>query len=711
MKSFKTRAILCGCAAVLASFAYGGAPAHAENTGEATLYRDEWGVPYIYGGSDADAAFALGYAQAQDRLEDIFVNVRTGIGRMAEVFGKEHVQSDYIMRMIKNEEMAASYWEKAPDHLKAAGEAFVRGIEKYMSEHPEEAPESALELKPWYSLAIMRAMIMNWPLGAINDDLNKKSNTLGWGSNEWSVRPERSAEKCAVLLTDPHLTWKGMSVFYEAHVYGDMIPEQHGYFLMGVYFLGFGHGSHVGWAPTTGGPDTGDVFAMKINPQNPLQYEYDGEWRNAELGQIEIPVKGGETVKMPTYRTHLGLAFAEPDIQKQMILVGATPYFDAEPVLEQSVAMLQAKNAGEFYEALKLNQLMEQNIMFADRDGNTQYVRVGRTPIRPDGYDWNAPVPGNISASAWTGIHSLDDLVQIKNPPQGYMQNCNISPQFMMLDSPMTPDKYPSYIYNVSWDLRNSRGDRALQALSEDDSLTKEEAMDLAFDITEPYYKEWQAALKAAAQGVGQNKLRDDKSLKDAVDRILAWNGQYHKDNRTAPLVRTWKLLVFKEMDGAPINRAKKLELEAQMKLIDALAQAVTGMKTLYGTTDVAWGDIIKVGRGDTIVPASGADFGGGEGDKSVRTLLSLGVKPLDEAKGTYVAQKGSMAMMLMFMHKDGVESYTCIPWGQSGHPDSPHYMDQGEKLFSERKFKKVYQTRDELKKHVESELALKSNG
>ena len=148
MISFAKRLFLCGCATVFTGLTLGSAAVQAENVGESTLYRDEWGVPYIYGGDDADAAYALGYAQAQDRLDDIFINMRTGIGRMAEAFGEEHVQSDYIMRLIKNEEMSASYWEKAPDHLKAVGEAFIRGIEQYMSEHPEAVPEFALELKP-----------------------------------------------------------------------------------------------------------------------------------------------------------------------------------------------------------------------------------------------------------------------------------------------------------------------------------------------------------------------------------------------------------------------------------------------------------------------------------------------------------------------------------------------------------------------------------
>jgi len=588
-------------------------------------------------------------------------------------------------------------------------DGYIAGIEAWMAEHPERTSPFALELKPWHSLAIMRAMILNWPLGTIRDELQQEGNTLGWGSNEWAVSPSRSAEGCAILLTDPHLTWKGMSVFYEAHVYGDVIAEQHGFFLVGTFLLGYGHTDHFGWAPTTGGPDTGDVYAMKLNPDNPLQYEYDGEWRDAKLGQVTIPVKGGDPVTMPTYMTHLGPAFSEPDMETHTILVGATPYLDQMKLLEQSYISLQAKNVDEFMESLEMNQYMEQNLMSADREGNVGYLRVGRTPIRPEGYDWGAPVPGNTSKTKWLGIHPLSDHVQIKNPEQGYMQNCNISPEFMMENSPLTPDKYKDYLYNVSWDSRNSRGDRALQVLSTDDSLTKEEAIDLAFDVTDPYWKNWQVALEKISTSSAKVALKDP-AYKADFDRLRQWDGRYIKDSTAAPLARYFRLHAFEKIDPELVNEGRHLSVDHLFALKDAFEEAREEMTSLYGRTDIAWGDMITVGRGGQVFPASGGDYGEGENATRVRSLLSLGVRETEKGSGKYVAVKGSMAMLLMFMHEDGIESYSCIPWGQSADPNSPHYMDQGEKLFTERKFKPVYQNLESLLEHVESKKDLDYN-
>lgn len=174
--------------------------------------------------------------------------------------------------------------------------------------------------------------------------------------------------------------------------------------------------------------------------------------------------------------------------------------------------------------------------------------------------------------------------------------------------------------------------------------------------------------------------------------------------------MRYFRLEAFAVVDAGLLNAGRTTTVEQQFSLFEALEKARKTMQELYGTTEMAWGDIIRVGRGDQLYPCSGAHYGGGEGNKSLRTLLSLGVQETEKGTGKYVAHKGSMAMLLMFMHKDGIESYSCIPWGQSSDPASPHYMDQGEKLFSERKFKPVYRTKEELMKNVASERTLQTS-
>ena len=142
---------------------------------EVTLYRDTWGVPHIFADTPANAAYALGYAQAEDRLEDIYTNIRTAVGTMAEAFGPQFADQDYMMKLAKNAEQCEQYWDTAPAHIKALGDGFMRGVEAFLREYPEKKPPFATELHGWHCAAIQRAMILNWPIEAVLQDLGRSS--------------------------------------------------------------------------------------------------------------------------------------------------------------------------------------------------------------------------------------------------------------------------------------------------------------------------------------------------------------------------------------------------------------------------------------------------------------------------------------------------------------------------------------------------------
>ncbi len=682
------------------------APAAAAKT--VTLYRTEYGVPHIYADTAEAAAYALGYAQAEDRLEDIYINVRMALGTMAEAFGPKHVDRDYLMQLFRNAKTYEDAWNTVPAHVRVLGDSFIQGVNAYVAEHPERKPEYALELHGWHSGAVGQAMIFNWPIGTVMGDYRnrEKREAPAQGSNGWVVGPGRSADDCAILLTDPHLTWEGMAVFYEARVKGGDL-DVNGYFLVGSPLMALGHSANVAWACTTGGPDTSDVYELKLNPANPMQYEYDGEWLDAEVGTISVKVKGEEPVERMAAYTILGPVVGPPDVENHLAYAGATPYYENTDLYTQMYAMNTAKNTDEFYEALGMNAFMEQNLLFADRAGNIQYVRSGRVPIRPDGYDWNRPVPGHTSATKWLGIHDIADLVQVKNPPQGYFQNCNIAPSFIMPDSPLTPDKYKPYIYNVSWDKRNQRGIRARQLLDGDDSITKEEAKAFGMDVYDVLATRWQAALKTAVAAVGQGRLEEPAFAK-AVEDILAWDGQYTCDSVAAAVFKFWRIKCEPKIDVMAIAKEEAISEVDQVAMLMLLAETLGEMKELYGKTDPAWGDMHVVGRGDKFFPCAGAQYcRGPEKVNQSETLRDIGYGEGPAGPGKYVARKGSGSMILTFLHKDYVESFSCVPWGQSGRPESPHYTDQAEKIYGKRIFKPTLFNKEDLLKTAPSEEVL----
>jgi len=677
-----------------------------------TVYRDRWGVPHIYAKTAADGAYGLGYAQAEDRLDDIYISLRTGLGIMSEAFGKKYVEQDYIMRICQNAESAKKSWKTSPPHLKRIAESFTAGIQAYVDEHPEEVPEYAVKLEPWKLQTVGRAMILRWPLGTINDDLRngKKRPRPPMGSNQWAVSPKRSADGIPILLSDPHLTWEGLAVMYEARVHAGEL-HMNGYFLIGSPIMGIGHNRHVGWALTTGGPDTADVYEMKVRMKKQLEYEYDGQWKKAEPKLFSIGVKGSLPVIRPAIYTHLGPIISPPDLKKGIAYVGAAPLIGKTQLFDQFYRMAMSKTVREFYEALGMGEFNEQNIMFADVHGDIGYARCGATPIRPDGYDWNAPVPGHTSKTAWKGLHPIDDLVHVFNPACGFMQNCNISPENMMPNSPLTSDKYKNYIFNVSWDTNNPRGIRTRKLLDADDSVTREEAIAYAMDVHDTFAKRWQRELGLAINSAGKGKMQNEEFAK-AVKAILEWNGDFTADATATSLYKFWRLKCGKQLDLSPMVGGGHLNRKQHRRVLELLEETIKEMKTRYGRWDVAWGDIHKVGRQGQYFPVGGTDFRSGNKEANFsETLFDVRSKPDPKRPGHFIANSGSMAMILMFFHPDGIKSLTCTPWGQSGHADSPHFMDQGEKLYSKRKMKPTWLTKAELLKNLESKRVLQIAG
>ena len=694
-----------GIGLLLATAAVSAAAGRAARAGEAVLVRDVWGVPHATGDTEADAFFALGYAQAEDRLADIYLAIRTAIGRLAEVKGESAVEQDYLMRLTRNDVLHAGYLPTAPRHLRDAVESFTAGIRAYIAEHPGEAADVALPVEPWHPLAVGRAMILRWPIGTVMDDFrNGERRQPAAGSNQWAIAPARTADGAAILLSDPHLTWEGLAVLYEARIRAAGMSGC-GYYLIGSPMLAIGHNDRVGWALTTGGPDTSDVYRVRYRLAPAVEYEYDGQWRPVRTERFVIPVKGGEPVTRPAFYTHLGPVISPPDPASDTAFVAASPYFDQTGLYDQFYRMNRAGTVREAMEALALHQYNEQNVMLADVEGTIAYVRNGATPIRPVGYDWSRPVDGTTSDTAWQGIHPQADLVQIVNPPQGYMQNCNVSPATMMVDSPLTPDRYLPYVFNVSWDQDNPRGRRALELLAADDSVTREEAMAYALDVFDRLAPRWQAELRAALDAADPAPA-PDAPLRRAAEAILTWDGAYTPEATATVAFKFWRLACGgdAECELAPLGRGEPLSPATRVKLLGHLDRTVAMLTERYGRWDVPWGEVHVVGRDGRYFPCGGADYQSGDREANFsETLFDVRGVEDPQRPGRFIANNGSMAMILMFFEADGVRSFTCTPWGQSGHADSPHHVDQAEKLFSPRRMKPTWSRPEDLGGHVES--------
>lgn len=182
------------------------------------ILRDSFGVPHIFAKTDADAAYGVGYAQAEDRLEELLKNYRRAEGTMAEVFGPQFYQQDYRQRLWRHREVAKETYPKLPAHIRQMIESFQAGVEQYMRDNPSKVPAWAQKLEPWMQLALTRFIIFGWPEGEVAGDLQavgiRPEPAAYRGSNQMLVSPARSALKVPIAVIDPHLSWYGEFRFY-----------------------------------------------------------------------------------------------------------------------------------------------------------------------------------------------------------------------------------------------------------------------------------------------------------------------------------------------------------------------------------------------------------------------------------------------------------------------------------------------------------------
>ncbi len=672
------------------------ASAEENHPGRVTIQRDVWGVPHVRGETEAAAAFGLGFAQAEDRLQDVLLGYLAARGRAASVLGEAWLERDLEARIARHAELARSRYGELSPRLRTILEQFVAGIRAYMAEHPEQVPSWAEPPEPFDPVARMRAFAWVWPWRQVRREVGRGAAPVddGRGSNQWVVGRARSAERAVLALIDPHLPWDGLSRFYEAHLHGGEL-HLFGFAIVGTPIPAVGHTDVLALSATTGGPDTGDVYEERIDPDDPLRYEYDGSWRSVSVETFDIDVatpEGTRRERRTVERTHHG-----PILRREpgRAWAARTSYDGEIGIADQWLRMFSARTLDQFLEALGANQALPQNLVYGDVHGETYYVRAGRVPIRPAGFDWDRPVPGWTSTTEWRGLHPLADLVQLRNPPQGFFQNCNVSPAMMLPGSPLTAERYPAYLYNVRADRTNDRGRRTLELLSADSSVTLADALRFAVDTQVVGADAWLRHLAAAWQAHGARS----EQLQAALRLLGAWDGRVEPDRSGATLFRYWMRACRADGSGVPRDvgtRTAPLAVDEQAALVRALDAAVEDMQRRFGRIDVPWGEAHRAGRGASSWPLGGCSEDG------IATLRSIRVEEPD-ARGLSLADGGQLCPTVVVLRPRRVESYSATPYGQSDDPSSPHYDDQGRLLFRFARLRPTWFGRAPLASHVES--------
>ncbi len=661
---------------------------------EATILRDEWGVPHIHGKTDADAAFGLAWAHC----EDDFVTVQHAILgtrlRLPEVIGMEGAILAAGAFMMNADPIVEKYYESdlSPE-FRALLTASVSAINQYGREHPEEVlmkdlfPVNEKDIIKGYILA--QGMLSNafFEIARIFTGKIKpvsEEQPFSAGSNGFAFAPQKMQSGESLLISNTHQPLDGMLSWYEAHVVSD-----EGWNMLGGTFsigvtLFLGANENLAWTHTTNYPDFADVFQLDMHPKKKHQYQLDGEWLELEERKMKIKVKLGP-IKFPFRKKFYWSKFGTTIKKKGHYYAVRFPARHGIKAAEQWWRMNKASNLEEFKDALNMQGLSCQNIIYADKSGNISFWSNGLFPYRKQGIDWHKPQLANTSDLLWAQreYHPITELPQIHNPNSGYLFNCN-NPPFLATEESenLKPENF-----NPTFGFRNKPTNRALRfrelMQSQAEKLSYEEVKKMKYDLnyfSESYYT-WNI----------ENfdelfELNPDKHPKiaDAIGILQAWDGNTHHSSTQATIAAVSVYFILKyHMDQISIDKPTSIPREV---FVDGIKQAKKFLLKHHGSLEVPLGQVQRHIKGDESLPISGMP--------EVLAPVFLG-KP---KKGVFRNEMGESYILFASYTEEGLKLETAHPFGASNRDNSPHYTDQMS-LFAQQELKPMTLDWDKIKK------------
>src|SRR2546427_9230961 len=159
MKLMRTLVLLALCLSCSPVHAQKPVTALEQEARNATIIRDNWGIPHVYGKTDADAVFGIIYAQAEDDFNRIETNYLNALGRMAEAEGEAAIYRDLRMKLFINPVEMKEQYQDSPAWLKTLMNAWADGLNYYLYKHPEVKPRVITQFEPWMALTFSEGSI------------------------------------------------------------------------------------------------------------------------------------------------------------------------------------------------------------------------------------------------------------------------------------------------------------------------------------------------------------------------------------------------------------------------------------------------------------------------------------------------------------------------------------------------------------------------
>ncbi len=686
-----------------------------------TITRDKWGIPHVYGPTDADAVFGMMVAQAEDDFNRIEVNFLTALGRAAEADGEEKLYQDLRMRLFIDPAVLKAEYETSPDWLKQLMNAWADGLNYYLHTHPNVQPKVLTRFEPWMALAFSEGSIGGdiervnlrdleaFYGGAPTDMLAAVPEYFPaepTGSNGFAIAPSNSTTGNALLLINPHTSFYFRA---EMHVRSDEGLNAYGAVTWGQFFIYQGFNENTGWMHTSSGADTIDWYNETITRQpDGVYYRYGGEERKLAESDITLAYKTNagmteRTVKV--YYSHHGPIIAGEGNIWQSIQLMNRP----KDALMQSYLRTKSTDYASFLETMRLHTNSSNNTVFADSSGNIAYFHANHIPVRDTSFDWSKPVDGSNPATEWGRLHTVEETIGVLNPETGWLQNTNNTPFSVIGAASPRAEDFPPYMATFP---ENYRGINAVRVLKDKKDFTLESLVDAAYD---PHLGAFDVLLPELFKA--HNRFlavkSDDMDLREiSVDEPLAllrdWDRKSSVDSTATTLAIFWgnelRRRAFSDSAGVADFRARGITADAYMAEIaardgvGALMAAVAKLTEDFGGWQVPWGDVNRFQRispqivhpHDDNAPSTPVGFASARWG----SLAAYGQRTFNNTKKIYGTRGNSFVAVVEFGER--LRALAVTAGGQSGNPASPHFDDQIE-LYARGELRPVYFYPDDI--------------
>ncbi|MFC2115537.1 penicillin acylase family protein [Bacteroidota bacterium] len=609
---------------------------------EVVVLRDTFGIPHIYAENEEDLYRVTGYVMAQDRFWQMDLFRHATQGRLSEIFGEDMLDADQLFRALRIEDKSRLIMEKSEPEIMTAINAYSEGINQYISDMEKKLPfefavlgyspelwlpihsinligymswssssswrnEPALykvsrlvdsiklnELIP--DIELQQAMFPDFmpnDEAEIETDLLSASNIIDelglrayMGSNNWALSGEHSFNGKPIVSNDMHLGLDmAPGIWYQMH---QTIPGKlnvSGIVLPGTPFVNVGHNDSIAWGMTYVSLDDIDFYLETINPQDTNQYLLDGEWRDMEIREEIIQVKGGTEEKRINRFTHRGPVISSFKGIDDRVISMRWSGNEYSNEVKAAYLMDHADNINEFREALRSWTTISTNSICGDASGNIGLFVASGVPIRAG--DGALVLPGDTSLYDWQGFVPFEQLPHGINPPEGILASAN------------NRSAGKDYPYHIShWFAVPSRYNRIMELLTEKDVFT----MDDMVRIQSDQKSKWVEKVMGVCSPVLYEGDLEGTSLA-AYDRLHAWDGTMDRDEIQSSLFEVFYIKLTEAVFMDELGEDSYPELASKGTIVKGVMDRIMEGQELTWCDDVSTVDTTE-SFSDLVIPA-----------------------------------------------------------------------------------------------------------